>query len=108
MGGNRERKVFIFIINLILVTGGADYTNSEIGVAQGYVLSPILMNVILHCLDPFSTGLCNEMGIRYVRFCDDTTIATMENSNIAAWDIIETAEVSERLIGIYIFIFGQK
>ena len=33
------------------------------------------MNVILHRLDLFTTGLCNE-GVKYAIFCDYCTIAT--------------------------------
>ena len=78
----------MFLTNPILGPERADHTNSEIGIAQGSVLFPILMNVILHRLDLFATGLCNEVGVKYARYCDDATIATMGNSNIAAWDVI--------------------
>jgi len=34
----------------------------EVGIPQGGVLSPILMNVVLHELDLFAVQLCNQRG----------------------------------------------
>lgn len=44
----------MFLTNTIMGSDGTIYTNTEIGILQGSVLYPILMNIILRQLDLFA------------------------------------------------------
>jgi RNA-directed DNA polymerase len=46
-----------FLTTPFITGDGTHYTNKEVG-----VLSPILMNVVLHELDLFVVQLCNQRG----------------------------------------------
>lgn len=71
-----------FLTNRITTTDDIDLRNKAIGIPQGAVLSPILMNVVLH---PFSFCVRN---IYYGRVADDQTIGITGNNDEAAWEII--------------------
>jgi retron-type reverse transcriptase len=51
-----------FLTTPFITGDGTHYTNKEVGIPQGGVLSPILMNVVLHELDLFAVQLCNQRG----------------------------------------------
>lgn len=65
-----------FLTTPIETANGTDLTNTEVGIVQGAVLSPALMNIIIHPLDLFATELCKRGGTYYGRYCDDISIGT--------------------------------
>lgn len=51
----------MFLITPIMESNNTSYTNIGTGISQGSILSPILMNIMLHQLYLFSIELCNEL-----------------------------------------------
>jgi RNA-directed DNA polymerase len=73
-----------FLTTPIETANGTDFTNTEVGIVQGVVLSPALMNIIIHPLDLFATELCKRGGTYYGHYCNDISIGTKGNNDAAA------------------------
>jgi len=77
-----------FLSTPILDRKGKIYTFTDMGIPQGAVFSPILMNVVLTELDMFAMSLCQQR-IESGRFADDCTIGIRGNSDTLARSILD-------------------
>ena len=77
-----------FLYTPILDKKGTNYTSTNRGIPQGWIFSPLLMNVVLHELDVFALSICKKRRLQYGWFVDDYTIATGVNSDSLALHII--------------------
>lgn len=88
----RPDLIHQFFKNPIQSADGTNFTNTEVGIPQGSVLSPILMNIVLHELDLFATELIKGRGIYYGRYAYDVSIGTRANSDEAAWEVVNVMQ----------------
>lgn len=65
------------------------FTNNQVGIPQGAVLSPRLMNVVLHRLDVFVMSMCEKRRIFYGRYAGDLTLGITGDNENASWAIIQ-------------------